>query len=63
MINPQAKPKIEKPTSNETDSSGEKAQDSSTSSDNSSQDDKKARDSDDSAKEKVDSEPEGHDEL
>ncbi|XP_008229669.1 PREDICTED: heat shock 70 kDa protein 17 [Prunus mume] len=60
---PKPKPKIEKPTSNETDSSREKAQDSSTSSDNSSQDDKKARDSDDSAKEKVDSEPEGHDEL
>ncbi|KAM1059679.1 hypothetical protein ACFX15_023731 [Malus domestica] len=58
---PKPKPKIEKPTSNETESSGEKAKDSDSSSDNSSQEDQKAGDSDDSANEKVESE--GHDEL
>ncbi|TQE06651.1 hypothetical protein C1H46_007717 [Malus baccata] len=58
---PKPKPKIEKPTSNETESSGEKAKDSDSSSDNSPQDDQKAGDSDDSANEKVESA--GHDEL
>ncbi|XP_004305891.1 PREDICTED: heat shock 70 kDa protein 17-like [Fragaria vesca subsp. vesca] len=48
---PKPKPKIEKPTSNETESTGEKAKDSNTTSESSSQDDK------------TESEREGHDEL
>ncbi|KAK9924257.1 hypothetical protein M0R45_032637 [Rubus argutus] len=49
---PKPKPKIEKPTSNETESAGEKAKDSNTTSESSSQDDETAK-----------KEPEGHDEL
>ncbi|KAL6135040.1 hypothetical protein ACLB2K_067268 [Fragaria x ananassa] len=48
---PKPKPKIEKPTSNETESTREKAKDSNTTSESSSQNDK------------TESEPEGHDEL
>lgn len=49
---PKPKPKFEKPTSNETKSTGEKAKDSNTTSESSSQDDETAK-----------KEPEGHDEL
>ncbi|KAK9285864.1 hypothetical protein L1049_025065 [Liquidambar formosana] len=60
---PKPKPKIEKPTKNETESSGENENSSSTPEDNPSQNDQSAGDSASSTNDKADSEPEVHDEL
>ncbi|KAK3227333.1 hypothetical protein Dsin_007195 [Dipteronia sinensis] len=61
---PKPKPKVEKPLKNETETSGEKVKDSNTTSEeNTSENDKPTGESDGSANDKVDPEPEAHDEL